>query len=101
MANYEARFGSVPTLPWCQGSAYDDVYIIAECLGQTGDDQDSAGIRDCLYDLTWSGAIGDDYTFDSNGDVAGLSNVVIEILPTDQRNDDNGGQRILGPAPMP
>ena len=101
LANYEARFGSVPTLPWFQGSAYDDVYIIAECLGQTGDDQDSAGIRDCLYDLTWSGAIGDDYTFDSNGDVAGLSNVVIEILPTDQRNDDNGGQRILGPAPMP
>ena len=101
LANYEARFGSVATLPWFQGSAYDDVYIVAECLSQTGDDQDSAGIRDCLYDLSWSGAIGDGYSFDSNGDVAGLSNVVIEILPEDQRNDGNQGHRILGPAPTP
>ena len=101
LANYEARFGAVPSLPWFQGSAYDDVYIIAECLGQVGDDQDSAGIRDCLYGLSWSGAIGDGYTFDDNGDVAGLSNVVIEILPANERDDDNQGHRILGPAPMP
>ena len=101
LANYEARYGTVATLPWFQGSAYDDVYITAECLGRTGDDQDPDGFRDCLYDLTWSGAIGDGYTFDSNGDVAGLSNVVIEILPADQRNDDNQGHRILGPAPTP
>ena len=101
LTSYEARFASVPTLPWFQGSAYDGVYIIAECLSQTGDDQDTAGIRDCLYDLTWSGAIGDNYTFDSNGDVAGLSNVVIEILPEAERNDDNQGHRILGPAPIP
>ena len=101
LASYEARFGTVATLPWFQGSAYDDVYIAAECLSRTDDDQDSAGVRDCLYDLTWSGAIGDGYTFDSNGDVAGLSNVVIEILPIDQRNDDNQGHRILGPAPTP
>ena len=101
LSNYEARYGTVATLPWFQGSAYDDVYITAECLGRTGDDQDSDGFRDCLYDLTWSGAIGDGYTFDSNGDVAGLSNVVIEILPADQRNDDNQGHRILGPAPTP
>ena len=101
LANYEARFGAVPSLPWFQGSAYDDVYIIAECLGRVGDDQDSAGIRDCLYGLSWSGAIGDGYTFDDNGDVAGLSNVVIEILPANERDDDNQGHRILGPAPMP
>ncbi len=101
LTNYEARFGTVPSLPWFQGSAYDDVYIIAECLGRVGDDQDSAGIRDCLYGLSWSGAIGDGYTFDSNGDVAGLSNVVIEILPASERNDDNQGHRILGPAPTP
>ncbi len=101
LANYEARFGTVATLPWFQGSAYDDVYITAECLSRTGDDQDSDGFRDCLYDLTWSGAIGDGYTFDSNGDVAGLSNVVIEVLPADQRNDGNQGHRILGPAPTP
>ena len=101
LSNYEARYGTVATLPWFQGSAYDDVYITAECLSRTGDDQDSDGFRDCLYDLTWSGAIGDGYTFDSNGDVAGLANVVIEILPSDQRNDDNQGHRILGSAPTP
>ena len=101
LANYEARFGSVATLPWFQGSAYDDVYITAECLSQTGDDQDADGFRDCLYNITWSGAIGDEYSFDSNGDVSGLSNVVIEVLPEAERNDDNQGHRILGPAPIP
>ena len=99
LRNYETRFGTVATLPWFQGSAYDDVYIVAECLSRTGDDQDSAAVRDCLYGLTWSGAIGDSYTFDSNGDVAGLSNVVIEILPLAERTDDNQGHRILGAAP--
>ena len=101
LASYEARFGTVASLPWFQGSAYDGVYIAAECLSRTGDDQDAAGFRDCLYGLTWSGAIGDDYTFDDNGDVAGLSNVVIEILPASERNDDNQGHRILGPAGSP
>ena len=92
--NYEAHSSTVVTLPWFQGSAYDDVYITAECLSRrTGDDQDSNGFRDCPYGLTWSGAIGDDYIFDSNGDVAGHANVVIEILPAGQRNDDNQGHR--------
>ena len=68
---------------------------------QTGDDRHPAGFGDCLYEMTWSSAIGDGYTFDFNGEVAGLSNVVIEILPADQRNDDNQGHRILGPVPTP
>ncbi len=98
---FEARFGSVATLPWFQGSAYDDVYIAAECLGQTDDDQDSDGFRDCLYGLTWSGAIGDDYSFDENGDVVGLSNVVVEVLPTAERTEENLGYTVLGLAPTP
>ena len=101
LANFEARFGYVAPLPWFQGSAYDDVYIAAECLGQTGDDQDSDGFRDCLYGLTFSGAIGDNYSFDANGDVAGLSNAVVEVLPTAERTEDNRGKRRLGPAPTP
>ena len=36
LVNYEAHFGTVATLPWFQGSAYDDVYIAAECLSRTG-----------------------------------------------------------------
>lgn len=99
--NYKARYDGTAPWPWFQGSAYDDVYIAAECLRRTGDDQDAEGFRDCLYDITWSGAIGDNYSFDENGDVVGLSNVVIEILPASERNDENLGYRILGPPPTP
>ena len=101
LARFESRFGVVASLPWFQGSAYDDVYIAAECLRQTDDDQDADGFRDCLYGLTWSGAIGDNYSFDENGEVVGLSNVVIEVLPTEERTEENLGYRVLGPAPSP
>ena len=101
LANFKERFGYVAPLPWFQGSAYDDVYIAAECLRQTGDDQDSDGLRDCLNALTFSGAIGDSYTFDANGDVAGLANVVVEVLPVAERTEDNLGKKRLGPAPTP
>ncbi len=101
LKNFKARYGAVASLPWFQGSAYDDVYIAAECLKRTNDDQDAAGFRDCLYGLTWSGAIGDNYSFDESGDVIGLSNVVIEVLPTAERTEDNLGYRVLGPSPTP
>ena len=80
------------------GSAYDDVYITAECLRQTNDDQDADGFRDCLYAITWSGAIGDNYSFDANGEVVGLSRVIVEVLPTEQRTPERK-YRVLGPAP--
>ena len=101
LTNFETRFGYVAPLPWFQGSAYDDVYIAAECLGQTGDDQNADGFRDCMYGLTFSGAIGDNYSFDSNGDVVGLSNAVVEILPVAERTAENLGKKRLGPAPTP
>ena len=100
LASYKQRYGVV-TLPWYLGSAYDTVYITAECLAETGDDQDAAGFRDCLYDITWSGAIGESYSFDENGEVVGLSNLVVEVLPTSERTDDNNGYKVLGPAPTP
>ena len=98
LARFRANYGYV-TLPWYLGSAYDDVYITAECLRQTGDDQDANGFRDCLYGITWSGAIGDNYTFDENGEVVGLANVVIEVLPPAEQNEGNHGYRVLGAAP--
>ena len=98
IANFRERYDYV-TLPWYLGSAYDDVYITAECLKQTEDDQDADGFRDCLYGVTWSGAIGDNYSFDENGEVVGLANVVVEILPTGERTEDNQGYKVLGPAP--
>ena len=101
LANYKARFNVPASWPWFQGSAYDGVYIAAECLRQTNDDQDSDGFKDCLYGLTWSGAIGDNYGFDENGDVVGVSNVLIEVLPTHERTDENLGYRIVGHPPAP
>lgn len=101
LANYKARFDVPAPWPWFQGSAYDGVYIAAECLRQTNDDQDTDGFKDCLYGLTWSGAIGDDFGFDENGDIFGVSHVLIEVLPTHERTDENLGYRILGHPPTP
>ncbi len=97
LKNFSARYEYL-TLPWYIGSAYDDVYITAECLGQTEDDQDADGFRDCLYDITWSGTIGDDYRFDEQGEVVGLTNVVAEVLPLAERTPENYGYVVLGPA---
>ena len=99
LANFRERYHYV-TLPWHLGSAYDDVYIAAECLKQTNDDQDADGFRDCMYGITWSGAIGDNYSFDANGEVVGLSRVVVEVLPVAERTAERK-YRVLGPAPRP
>ena len=98
LSRFLERYGYV-TLPWYVGSAYDDVYIAAECLRMTNDDQDAAGFRDCLYAITWSGAIGEGYSFDENGEVVGLTNIVAEVLPPAERTAENFGYRVLGPAP--
>ena len=97
LAEFRERYEYI-TLPWHLGSAYDDVYIAAECLKQTKDDQDADGFRDCMYEITWSGAIGDNYSFDSDGEVVGLSRVVVEVLPTAERTADRK-YKVLGPAP--
>ena len=99
LADFRERYDYV-TLPWHLGSAYDDVYIAAECLKQTNDDQDADGFRDCMYDITWSGAIGDNYSFDSDGEVVGLSRVVVEVLPLAERTPDRK-YKVLGPPPRP
>ena len=99
LADFRERYNYV-TLPWHLGSAYDDVYIAAECLKRTGDDQDADGFRDCMYEITWSGAIGDNYSFDEQGEVVGLSRVVVEVLPTAERTEDRK-YIVVGPAPRP
>jgi branched-chain amino acid transport system substrate-binding protein len=96
---FRARY-AFTTLQWYMGSAYDDVYITAACLEQTGDDQDADGFRDCLYNMEpFSGTIGT-YTFDDKGEVVGLSNVVAEVLAMADRTPENSGWKILGPAPV-
>ena len=98
LSDFRERYGYV-TLAWYLGSAYDDVYIAAECLKQTNDDQDADGFRDCMYDITWSGTIGENYGFDDLGEVEGLANVVVEVLPVAERTPENFGYKVLGPAP--
>ena len=100
LTNFRDLYNYV-TLPWYLGSAYDDVYITAECLSQTGDDQDADGFKECMYNITWTGTIGEGYGFDANGEVTGLSNVVVEVLPPAQRSADNQGYVVLGQAPTP
>ena len=51
-------------------------------------------MRDCLYAITWTGAIGENYTFDENGEVVGLSNVVVEVLPVAERTEENQGYKV-------
>ncbi len=97
LAKFRERYNYV-TLPWHLGSAYDDVYITAECLKRTNDDQDADGFRDCMYEITWSGAIGNNYSFDSDGEVVGLSRVAVEVLPVSERTADRK-YRVLGAAP--
>ena len=94
LANFRKRFNYV-TLPWHLGSAYDDVYIAAECLKRTNDDQDADGFRDCLYGITWSGALGDNYSFDEDGEVVGLARAVVEVLPPAQRTEENFGYKVI------
>ena len=97
-AKFRERYGYV-TLPWFIASAYDTVYIAAECLRQTNDEQDADGFRDCLYGISWSGGIGDNYSFDEDGEVVSLGNVVLEILPLAERSAENNGWKVLGTAP--
>ena len=97
LANFRERHNYI-SLPWHLGSAYDDVYITAECLRQTNDDQDADAFRDCLYGITWSGALGDNYSFDADGEVVGLSRVVVVVLPTAERTPLKGF-KVLGPVP--
>ena len=48
--------------------------------------------------ITWSGGIGDNYSFDEQGEVVGLTRVVVEVLPTSERTAEKV-YRVLGPAP--
>ena len=40
-------------------------------------------------------------SFDENGDVVGVSHVLIEVLPVAKRTEENLGYRVLGPPLTP
>ena len=97
ITRFKERYDYI-TLAWYVGSTYDDIYITAECLKQTGDDQDADGFKECLNNITWSGAIGNNYSFDERGDVTDIAPSIVEVLPTDERTADNQGLKVLGPS---
>ena len=90
LTSFRARYGYV-TLPWHLSSVYDDVYITAECLSLVKNDQDTSAFKDCLYEQVYTGAIGKNYSFDSDGEVVGVPYQVIQILSTNERTEDNFG----------
>ena len=72
--------------------------ITAECLKRTGDDQDANGFKKRLNNITWSGAIGNNYSFDERGDVPDMAPSIVEVLSTNQRTADNQGLKVPGPS---
>lgn len=82
-------------LVWFIGSTYDNVYITAECVKQTGDDQDAGGFKECLNNIT---RIGDNYSFEERGDVTDIAPSIVEVLPPNERTADNQGFKVLGPS---
>ena len=60
----------------------------------------SVAAEDGMYAITGSGAIGDTYGFDSDGEVVGLSRMVVEVLPVAERTTGKD-YKVLGPAPRP
>ena len=83
------------TLEYYMAAAYDATYIVADCLGKVGDDQDSDGMRQCLLDLEgYVGTIGGPYSLGHDGDVVGITMVTVEILPVAERTEDNFGYRL-------
>ena len=100
LARYREQHGAI-TIGFYLGAAWDGVHIAAECLRRSGDAGDAEWFRDCLYGIVWSGAIGDGYRFDANGDVVGIGNARLEVLPAAERNAENEGYRLIGPASAP
>ena len=43
---------------------------------------------------------GINYSFDEHGEVVGLANVVVQVLPTAERITENHGYKVLGAAPI-
>ena len=82
------------TLEYYMAAAYDATYILADCLGDVGSDQDSDGIRRCLLGVKdYTGTIGGPYALGDDGDVVGITMVAVEVLPVAERTIDNFGYR--------
>jgi branched-chain amino acid transport system substrate-binding protein len=83
VSRFKERYGFI-TLEFAAAGSYDQVYLIKECVEEVGSIEDTPGIRDCLYNTDYVGALGQ-YNFDSDGEMVGLTPVVVKALPLDER----------------
>jgi len=74
---YNEKFGQDPTYPLVAATSYDALHILADAIGEYGEDTDK--IRDYLYDLpNYSGTFGD-YRFNDDGDIVGASFILKQV----------------------
>jgi len=73
LSAYKEAFGEDPLYTYYTGAAYDAVYLFAQGIERYGEDTDK--IKDYLYNVEYDGTIGR-YSFDENGDVAGVGFVL-------------------------
>lgn len=75
---YKAAYSADATYPYYVGAAYDDLKLLAQAIGQVG--EDPSKVKDYLHSLkSYEGTIGT-YSFDSNGDIVGISFVFQKVL---------------------
>ena len=97
LSRYAARFGSAAN-EFFQAAAYDAPYLLKAAIEQVGSLDDPDAIRTYLSTMEkYSGSIGT-YHFDSNREIAGVSDVLVEVLPISQRGGVGPGYKIL---PLP
>jgi len=71
LKSYKAAYGKDATYPYYVGAAYDDLNLFVQGIKQNG--EDTTKVRDYLRDLKgYDGTIGT-YSFDSNGDIVGIT----------------------------
>ena len=75
---YKAEFGKDASYPYYAGAAYDDMNLFASGITQNGNNSDK--VRDYFLKINgYTGSIGT-YSFDQNGDLAGISFVFQKIV---------------------
>jgi ABC-type branched-subunit amino acid transport system substrate-binding protein len=77
VARHEQRFGTKPKYNIWMAISYDRVHLLARAIHTCG--EDTSCIKDWLHSLQSYKGVTGNISFDSNGDVIGLSHAVFEI----------------------
>jgi len=78
LAAYKTAYGTDATYPYYVGAAYDDLHLFVQGIDQVGNEP--IKVRDYLHGLkSYQGTIGT-YSFDSNGDIIGITFVFQKVV---------------------